>query len=276
MNYAVIIPARNEQELIGDCIKNVLQLQPPPAYTLVVDDGSTDDTTDIVSSFPSVHYIKIDNPRYPVRGINLCWVMNDALDEIYTRFPEFDYIMKVDSDSLVPPTYFTDLLSKMKKYPRLGIASGTPVTQKIWKHQASDGAKIYRRECLHDIGYFIPIRGFDSFSIQLAKFLKWSVRSFSTIKYRQVRPFGPRCLGDWIFMGRYRKLAGYTPIYMIMLTIIHLFKSPYLIGALTMFLSYLVASLVNWKIPHMAGYYSFMKKQSWRLIIENSPFNNRC
>lgn len=60
MNLSVIIPARNEEEVIGDCIENCLNKGVCPFEIIVVNDGSTDRTAEIASAFKGVKVINFD------------------------------------------------------------------------------------------------------------------------------------------------------------------------------------------------------------------------
>jgi glycosyltransferase involved in cell wall biosynthesis len=48
--YAVVIPARNEAQHLGDTLKSILAQSPPPAAVFVMDDHSTDTTAAVVKS----------------------------------------------------------------------------------------------------------------------------------------------------------------------------------------------------------------------------------
>lgn len=53
MNYSVIIPAFNAEQTISETIASVISQSAPPAEIIVVNDGSTDRTLEIASSFGS-------------------------------------------------------------------------------------------------------------------------------------------------------------------------------------------------------------------------------
>jgi glycosyltransferase involved in cell wall biosynthesis len=59
---SVIIPAYNAAATIAETLKSLsLQDYPGPIEVIVVDDGSTDRTPDVVRRFPSVRYVRQDN-----------------------------------------------------------------------------------------------------------------------------------------------------------------------------------------------------------------------
>lgn len=268
VTYAVLIPTHNEYNYISSCLQHVLQLQPPPSLILVVDDNSTDNTVGIVRSHPSVRLLSLHYPRHPTRGINLCWVMNAALIKIHRLLPSFQYLLKVDADSLTPPDYFSKLKQLLDANPQLGIVSGVPSSQHVSPRQASDGAKLYRRACLDSITPFTPMHGFDSFAIQQAHYQGWEVDSYQSVQYQQLRPFGPRDLMGWFLMGQNHFLTGYTLPYMFALVPILFLDHPYVLGSLVMLLSYLVLELTKTRLSGMDNYYRFMCHYSGAVITE--------
>lgn len=51
MRISTIIPCFNREHLIGETLRSILSQSVPPAEVIVVDDGSSDGTTDVVRSF---------------------------------------------------------------------------------------------------------------------------------------------------------------------------------------------------------------------------------
>lgn len=69
MTVSVIIPAYNEQERIAECL-NSLVLQTWPSEIIVVDDGSTDRTVEIIRTFHAVQLLQ-QNHQGPGSARNL-------------------------------------------------------------------------------------------------------------------------------------------------------------------------------------------------------------
>lgn len=69
-SVSVVIPTYNRARLVGDAITSVLQQGYPRLEIVVVDDGSTDDTADVVKAFgPAVRYVRQPNGG-PARARN--------------------------------------------------------------------------------------------------------------------------------------------------------------------------------------------------------------
>ena len=54
---SVIIPVYNGEQYLGEAIESVLGQTYRPLELLVVDDGSTDGSADVATSYPEVRYI---------------------------------------------------------------------------------------------------------------------------------------------------------------------------------------------------------------------------
>src|SRR5580692_10804378 len=62
MNVSVIIPTYNRADLLPYTLKAILEQIKAPHEIIVVDDGSIDNTREVVTSYdPSVKYIWIEN-----------------------------------------------------------------------------------------------------------------------------------------------------------------------------------------------------------------------
>jgi len=127
--YVIISPCRNEAALMKKTLDSVLAQSILPELWIIVDDGSTDDTPNILSEyqkkFPEI--IKVvtrENRGHRSVGpgvIDAFYAGYDTID-----LEQFDFICKLDLDLIMPPEYFETLLSRMHENPRIGNCSGKP------------------------------------------------------------------------------------------------------------------------------------------------------
>lgn len=102
--YSIIIAVKDMAEFIGQTIQNVLQQTHQPAEIIVVDDGSSDNSSEIAASFDRVRVIVNGSNRGKPYSRNL------AIREASTEF-----IQMIDADDLLAPnkvaTQFPHLLN---------------------------------------------------------------------------------------------------------------------------------------------------------------------
>ncbi len=147
-------------------LDSVLSQSILPALWVIVDDGSTDETPNILIEYARKHsLIKIVNRKN--RGHRS--VGPGVIDAFYAGFDaidlnQFDFICKLDLDLIMPPKYFETLMLRMDENPRLGNCSGKPyfvgtdgdlVSEGCGDENAIGASKFYRRECFKQIGGFV-------------------------------------------------------------------------------------------------------------------------
>ena len=107
----VIVPARNEETLIGRCVKSVLDAGIDPAHVYAVDDESTDRTGEVLRGFAGVNVLRND-PRKGKAGSIRHAIEHFGLVERYT------FVAILDADSHVSPGYFDAVLERVRRRPR--------------------------------------------------------------------------------------------------------------------------------------------------------------
>jgi glycosyltransferase involved in cell wall biosynthesis len=93
----VSMPAYNTAPFVGAAIKSVLDQEGVDFELIVVDDGSTDSTSDVVRSFHDARVRLIQNKQR--MGIGYC-------HNLVIRESSSPFIAHVDSDDLVLPGAF--------------------------------------------------------------------------------------------------------------------------------------------------------------------------
>lgn len=268
MKYVALTSGRNEERFIRQTVEGVLSQRPAPSAYVVVDDGSTDHTPEILSEYEEVTVLRLENPRHPTRGVNLAWALNAGVGKAKELVPGWDYLLKVDADSVLPPDYFASLLRRFEENPRLGLTSGTPYDEKVWRGRASDGAKIYRRGCWDSIRHFVPCNAFDTLALLQAKRYGWVVQSFPEVKYTQLRTWRRGSLNRWILSGRSRYFMGFPTWHTFLVALVYLRDRPWILGSTSMFLAHLMTALGGMEKPFPAEYYEFAREYAMRETLE--------
>lgn len=108
----ILMPAYNEAKFVRRAIDSVLRQTYPHFELLVINDGSTDDTEQIVNSFgdPRIHLLRFSENTGKVSALN--W----GLAEV-----EAPYILRMDADSIAKPDRLARQIEFMEKHPDVGV-----------------------------------------------------------------------------------------------------------------------------------------------------------
>jgi glycosyltransferase involved in cell wall biosynthesis len=265
IKYAILISCRNEEKNIGATLQAINLQTVPPVKVLVVNDGSTD-RTGIISRSLGASTLRFNNRRHPVRGVNLAEALNAGLNKLWGK--EWDLLLKVDADSVLSETYAEDLIDKFGEDETLGISSGNPQDEHIWKGRASDGAKMFRRKCLSEVDWFPKCNAFDTLMILRAKFLGWTVRSFEEIRYTQVRTMRRENVGRWILSGRTRYRLGFPVWHTFLIFLIYVKQKPMVIGSFSMFMAHALSRLGGIPRPWSQTFNSYVGRFAMTELLE--------
>ncbi|CAN5556217.1 glycosyltransferase [soil metagenome] len=103
LSFSIIIPTYNRADFILETLESVFQQRYRNFEVIVIDDGSTDNTTEIIN--------KIQDPRLRVTSIPNS--ERGAARNAGIRLAKGDYITFVDSDDLIYPHYLTYALESL-------------------------------------------------------------------------------------------------------------------------------------------------------------------
>lgn len=98
MKITCIVPAHNEGEVIGECLRSLMLQSRPPDKIVVSSDNSTDNTVSIARGFPMVEVIETVGNTDKKSG-NL----NQAIDAL--NFHDEDFVLIVDADTQLAPNW---------------------------------------------------------------------------------------------------------------------------------------------------------------------------
>src|SRR5438094_9848837 len=188
--YVLISPARNEALYIGKTIESVIAQTVHPVRWVIVSDGSTDGTDDVVMKYAAQHDW-IELVRQPERAERHFAGKVNAFNAGYARVKDLEYevIGNLDADISFDEDYFAFLMSKFAENPRLGVA-GTPyregnATTYDYRfasiEDVAGACQMFRRECFEAIGGYRPVRsgGSDLIAVVSAPAEGWEARTIT-------------------------------------------------------------------------------------------------
>src|SRR5688572_17718668 len=126
LSYVLITPARNEQDFIELTIKAVISQSLRPLRWIIVSDGSTDATDDIVKRYSAQHdWIELH--RMPEREERHFGGKVACINAAYEKLKglSWDIIGSLDADISFDTDFFSFLIEQFAKNPQLGLA-GAP------------------------------------------------------------------------------------------------------------------------------------------------------
>ena len=197
--YTLITPARNEAEYIPKVIESMVGQTVQPSKWVIVNDGSTDDTENIVmqasKTYPVIQLIRSKGELNRSFGSKAL-----AFQKGYQALQNlmFDYVGNLDADVTMEPHYYERILEEMLKNPRLGVVSGVVwdrtgnkfkrVTSNL--NHAVGAVQFWRRECFEAVGGYRPatVGGIDSLAELTARMKGWHTRSFPDLPVYHHKP----------------------------------------------------------------------------------------
>jgi biofilm PGA synthesis N-glycosyltransferase PgaC len=243
--YVVITPVRNEEDYVSRTIDSVARQTLLPRQWVVVDDGSTDLTADILDAAArSCDWITV--VRRPDRGFRKSG--GGVVDAFYDGYAalhdsRWEFIVKLDGDLSFDPDYFEACFAHFADDPRLGIGGGTILVQDNGQLRVdTPGAppfhirgatKIYRRKCWDQISPLVRAPGWDTIDEVRANMHGWSTRTLHDVSLVQHRPTGSND-GDWRHWyknGVANYITGYHPLFMLAKCVKRAFQRPHVAAA---------------------------------------------
>jgi len=245
MRYVLITPARNEADYIELTLKSVVAQTVKPLKWIIVNDGSTDSTGEIVSRYAAI-YPWIDLVEMPKRTERHFGAKAEAVNSGHKRVSElqYDVLGNLDSDVSFGPDYFEFLMNRFNENPNLGVA-GTAFRESnlsynyelVGIEHVSGMCQMFRKECFEAIGGYTAIKsgGIDLIAVLSARAKGWETRTFLEKSFIHHRTQGGALhsglRGRW-YMGRKDYLLGNHPVWECFRSIYQMQHRPYIIGGL--------------------------------------------
>ena len=259
--YCLITPCRNEAQYIEMTLKTTCAQSVLPALWVIVDDGSTDETPEILARYAAQHeFIKVvhrqDRGARAV-GPGVVEAFYDGLSRVDLN--HFDYVTKYDGDLEVPPRYFERAMELMEADPYLGNVSGKLFERRsdgsLFEERTGDEnavgpIKFYRVQCFQEIGGFVrevQWDGIDGHVCRLNGWIAWSTHD-PEMRIIHLRPMGSSQQNIRVGRarwGRGKYFMGSSWYYVLASALYRAIEPPYVIGGLGIMYGYLKAAVTG-------------------------------
>jgi glycosyltransferase involved in cell wall biosynthesis len=200
MNYYIVIPAHNEEAFIALTLNSLISQTVLPKKVVVVNDNSTDKTAEIVTAFakenPFITLVNKTSEAIHLPGSKVIQAFHKGFE---TLDEDYDVIVKLDADLILPNNYFETVLNIFEKDSTIGMAGGFAYIEKNgeWilenltdKDHIRGAFKAYRKACFQQIGNLKPAMGWDTVDELLSKFYGWKVVTDASLIVKHLKPTG--------------------------------------------------------------------------------------
>ena len=241
--YVIITPVRDEEKYLEATINAVALQTVLPAEWVIVNDGSTDRTAEIIDTyaahFPWIRAVHRPNRGFRKAGGGVVEAFYDGYNALQSDGWEF--VVKLDGDLTFAATYFEDCFKHFESESKLGIGGGEiyhdldgKLTLEVNpKFHVRGATKIYRRACWEAIGGLISATGWDTVDEVKANMLGWHTRAFEDLHLLHHRLTGTAdgLVRDRVKHGVACYVSGYHPFFVAASCLRRLAQKPYVVGS---------------------------------------------
>ena len=280
--YLLISPCRDEAQYMRQTLNSVINQSIRPAKWVIVDDGSTDSTPQILAEYRAKHdwievVIRSDRGRRSV-GPGVVDAFYAGYDTINPD--DYDFLCKLDLDLRLPPHYFEILIDRMTANPRIATCSGKAYMEQnghlVDERHAEDvsigASKFYRVSCFKAIGGFVREVMWDGIDCHRCRMNGWIACSWDDpeLRFIHLRPEGSSQKS--IYAGRVRH--GYGQYFMgtgfwfiLASSVYRLNRKPYVLGSVGMLWGWIKAALAGAPRYEDATFRQFLRRYQWRALL---------
>lgn len=279
-SYVLITPARNEAQFIELTIQSVVAQKVLPLRWVIVSDGSTDGTDDIVKKYSAEHEW-IELVRMPERQerhfAGKVYAFNSGKAQV-EGLP-YEVIASLDADITFDSDYFSFLLEKLAADPTLGLV-GTPYVETTTEpydyrfvsiEHVSGACQVFRRECYEAIGGYAPVKvgAIDCIAVITARLKGWKTRTFVDKVCLHHRQMGTAQCGPMrakFTCGIMDYAMGNHPLWQVFRTCYQMTKRPYVLRGLAMGAGYLWAFIQHRERPVSRELLEFHRREEMQRL----------
>jgi len=280
IRYVIITPVRDEARHIDATIQSVTRQTLKPTEWVIVDDGSTDGTWEILAR-RSAEWPWIKPMHQPDRGFR------DADTGAVGTFlagyrslqtADWEFLVNLDGDITLKPGYFERCFEEFHRDSSLGIGGGSLYHLNVAgatelepcpQFHVRGATKIYRRACWEAIGGLAAVPGWDTVDEVKAHMAGWRVRSFPRVTALHQRPTGAsgNAWSDSVKNGRSDYFLGYHPVFMFLKCFRRAFRKPLLVNGAGHLYGFMAGYLDRRPQAEDAALIRYVRRQQMRRLL---------
>lgn len=272
--YVLVTPVRDEEKTIGLTIASVLAQKQRPREWVIVSDGSTDGTNEIVSGASREHpWVRL-LALPPRSGRDFAAVVrNTELGVRALECGDYAFLGLLDADVSFQADYFEQLVRRFNADQQLGLAGGVVIDVGTPRdrlprnrHDVPGAVQFFRRECFDSLGGLIaiPEGGWDALTCAVARMRGYKTRLFTDLIVDHHKPrniaYGGQLRRRWQLGIRDYGL-GYHPLFELAKCCGKLHHHPVFFGAASWWLGYCSAMLQGRRRLIPAELVAFMRRE---------------
>jgi glycosyltransferase involved in cell wall biosynthesis len=255
--YVLITPARNEEAFIERTAQSMVRQTVLPVRWVIVNDGSTDGTPEIVRAYAARHdWLEVVD--MPMRRDRSFAAKVHCFNAGYAKVKglEHEVVGNLDADISFERDYLEFLLRRFAEDSELGVAGtifkengySSDVDSFEGRNHVAGGCQLFRRRCFEEIGGYAPnlTGGIDWIAVTTARMRGWRTRSFREKWFFHHRNLGTAERNRFVSAFSYGQKDYYLgghPLWELCRVIYQMGRRPYLLHGLAVGLGYASVAL---------------------------------
>ena len=252
----VVSPVRDEEATLERTLRCMEAQTLQPVLWVIVDDGSTDRTPEILASAQArIPWLRV--VRRADRGFRKVGggVIDAFWDGLAVVDIEYDFVSKMDVDLEFSPRYLEHIMTHFDRDPKLAAASGKVfrpegdgvVEEFMIDEMVAGQFKLYRRHCFENIGGFVSEVMWDGIDFHKARMAGYRTASLHDpeLKIIHLRLMGSSDRTVYrgrIRWGRGQWFMGSGLPYVLASGLLRTREKPYVVGGALIVAGYLMAA----------------------------------
>ena len=281
MKFLIITPACNEEKHLPDLIQSMVNQTLLPFEWIIVDDGSTDNTSNLIQQACLEHkwirYLRKEKKDTRSPGKSVVETFYFGFDN--KTVDDYNIVMKLDADLVLPNNYLFTISNEFMKDKHLGMVGGVCVIKSDGTYiletetnldHIRGALKAYRKECFQDIGGLVKNMGWDTVDEHHARFRGWEVSVLKDLEVLHQRSTHQ----EYGFLKA--AFRNGKMLYSIRMDIFLLignsikksFKFPFLVLGILMFFGYVFAFITRYEKIVNKDLGKFIRKYRYKKILQ--------